>query len=162
MGRMHSKASTELPLDVLAAGTSSSCHILTKGLADAHTWGRVRPCGGLALLTACAEINSNRMCWSAYPHLCATRRMQRPGTTISVLTLSFTVLQGKGMSSSALPYKRSAPSWLKTTPTEVIDQMTKLAKKGLTPSAIGVILRDQHGISQVRCAFAAWLASFGG
>lgn len=70
------------------------------------------------------------------------------------------MLQGKGMSSSALPYKRSAPSWLKTTPTEVIDQMTKLAKKGLTPSAIGVILRDQHGISQVRCAVAAWLASF--
>jgi len=58
--------------------------------------------------------------------------------------------KGKGMSSSALPYKRSAPSWLKTTPTEVIEQMTKLAKKGLTPSAIGVILRDQHGISQVK------------
>jgi Ribosomal S13/S15 N-terminal domain len=28
--------------------------------------------------------------------------------------------------------------------------MVKLAKKGMTPSAIGVILRDQHGISQVR------------
>ena len=27
--------------------------------------------------------------------------------------------KGKGMSSSALPYKRSAPSWLKTTPQEV-------------------------------------------
>jgi hypothetical protein len=26
---------------------------------------------------------------------------------------------GKGMSSSALPYKRSPPSWLKITPTEV-------------------------------------------
>lgn len=34
--------------------------------------------------------------------------------------------------------------------TQVVEQMTKLAKKGLTPSAIGVILRDQHGISQVR------------
>ena len=29
------------------------------------------------------------------------------------------------------------------------DQVTKLAKKGLTPSQIGVILRDSHGIAQV-------------
>ena len=57
---------------------------------------------------------------------------------------------GKGISSSALPYKRAAPSWLKTTPQEVIDQICKLAKKGLSPSQIGVILRDSHGISQVR------------
>lgn len=32
---------------------------------------------------------------------------------------------------------------------QVEDNITKLAKKGLTPSAIGVILRDQHGIAQV-------------
>uniref|UniRef100_A0A7S0R2R9 Small ribosomal subunit protein uS15 N-terminal domain-containing protein n=1 Tax=Pyramimonas obovata TaxID=1411642 RepID=A0A7S0R2R9_9CHLO len=57
--------------------------------------------------------------------------------------------KGKGMSSSALPYKRSAPSWLKITPTEVEEQCCKLAKKGLTPSQIGVILRDYHGITQV-------------
>merc|ERR1712006_66460 len=40
-------------------------------------------------------------------------------------------------------------SWLKTSPTEVLEQVTKLAKKGLTPSQIGVILRDSHGIAQV-------------
>ncbi|KAI8930051.1 40S ribosomal protein S13 [Entophlyctis helioformis] len=57
---------------------------------------------------------------------------------------------GKGISSSALPYRRAAPSWLKTAPQEVVDQICKLAKKGLTPSQIGVILRDSHGISQVR------------
>ncbi len=59
---------------------------------------------------------------------------------------------GKGMSASALPYKRSPPSWCKTTSTEVIDQICKLARKGMTPSAIGVMLRDQHGIPQVRCS----------
>ncbi|KAK3273962.1 ribosomal 40S subunit protein S13 [Cymbomonas tetramitiformis] len=53
------------------------------------------------------------------------------------------------MSSSALPYKRSAPTWLKITSTEVEEQCCKLAKKGLTPSQIGVILRDSHGIAQV-------------
>merc|ERR1712033_58636 len=33
---------------------------------------------------------------------------------------------------------------------EVKDQIYKLAKKGLTPSQIGVILRDSHGVAQVR------------
>jgi small subunit ribosomal protein S13e len=58
--------------------------------------------------------------------------------------------KGKGMSKSARPYKRSPPSWLKTTPEEVEEQICKFAKKGITPSQIGVILRDSHGISQVR------------
>lgn len=57
---------------------------------------------------------------------------------------------GKGISSSALPYRRTPPSWLKTTPEEVVEQICKLAKKGLTPSQIGVILRDNHGIAQVK------------
>jgi hypothetical protein len=32
----------------------------------------------------------------------------------------------------------------------VIDQITKMAKKGMTPSQIGVMLRDSHGIAQVK------------
>ncbi|GBG76757.1 hypothetical protein CBR_g22973 [Chara braunii] len=58
--------------------------------------------------------------------------------------------KGKGMSSSALPYKRTPPSWLKIASAEVDEHICKLAKKGLTPSQIGVILRDSHGIAQVR------------
>eukprot|EP00878_Enallax_costatus_P000353 GHUV01000437.1.p1 GENE.GHUV01000437.1~~GHUV01000437.1.p1 ORF type:complete len:152 (+),score=50.01 GHUV01000437.1:87-542(+) len=57
--------------------------------------------------------------------------------------------KGKGMSSSALPYKRTPPSWCKTSSTEVTDHICKLAKKGMTPSQIGVLLRDSHGIPQV-------------
>jgi len=53
--------------------------------------------------------------------------------------------KGKGMSSSALPYKRSPPTWLKVTAQEVTENICKLAKKGHTPSQIGVILRDSHG-----------------
>merc|ERR1719270_898066 len=52
---------------------------------------------------------------------------------------------GKGISQSALPYRRSVPTWLKLTSDEVKDQIYKLAKKGLTPSQIGVILRDSQG-----------------
>jgi len=57
---------------------------------------------------------------------------------------------GKGIADSALPYKRTPPSWLKITSLEVADHVCKLAKKGLTPSQIGVILRDSHGIGQVK------------
>mmetsp|Transcript_22163 Transcript_22163/g.21866 ORF Transcript_22163/g.21866 Transcript_22163/m.21866 type:complete len:152 (+) Transcript_22163:36-491(+) len=57
--------------------------------------------------------------------------------------------KGKGMSSSALPYKRTPPSWCKTTSAEVTEHICKLARKGMTPSQIGVVLRDSHGIPQV-------------
>jgi len=57
---------------------------------------------------------------------------------------------GKGISSSALPYKRTPPSWSKAKKSEVEDHVQKLAKKGLTPSQIGVILRYQNGIPQVK------------
>jgi small subunit ribosomal protein S13e len=57
---------------------------------------------------------------------------------------------GKGISKSARPYKRTPPSWSKATALEVEDQVCKLAKKGLTPSQIGVILRDSNGIPQVK------------
>ena len=57
---------------------------------------------------------------------------------------------GKGIASSALPYRRSRPSWLKIEATEIKEHVCKLAKKGFTPSQIGVVLRDSHGIGQVR------------
>jgi hypothetical protein len=43
---------------------------------------------------------------------------------------------GKGISKSSLPYKRAPPSWLKTTPEQVEEQVNKLAKRGLTPSQV--------------------------
>ncbi|KDE07284.1 40S ribosomal protein S13 [Microbotryum lychnidis-dioicae p1A1 Lamole] len=56
----------------------------------------------------------------------------------------------KGLAGSALPYKRSAPKWLKFTADEIQDHIFKLARKGLTPSQIGVVLRDSHGVAQVK------------
>ncbi|RDX90080.1 40S ribosomal protein S13, partial [Mucuna pruriens] len=58
--------------------------------------------------------------------------------------------RGKGISSSALPYKRTPPTWLKISSQDVEENICKFAKKGLTPSQIGVILRDSHGIAQVK------------
>ncbi|KAI9729075.1 MAG: ribosomal 40S subunit protein S13 [Chrysothrix sp. TS-e1954] len=42
------------------------------------------------------------------------------------------------------------PSWLKVSPDQVEDQICKLARKGATPSQIGVLLRDSHGIAQTK------------
>ncbi|CAH1433540.1 unnamed protein product [Lactuca virosa] len=55
----------------------------------------------------------------------------------------------KSSSSPEIPYKRTPPRWLKISPQDVQDSICKFAKKGLTPSLIGVILRDSHGIAQV-------------
>merc|ERR1711908_247533 len=49
-----------------------------------------------------------------------------------------------------IPYKRTPPSWLKMKPDDVCDHIKKLAKKGVTPSQIGVTLRDSFGVPQVK------------
>jgi len=56
---------------------------------------------------------------------------------------------GKGISKSARPYKRSPASWQKISAADVEEQVCRLAKKGMTPSQIGVTLRDSNGIAQV-------------
>lgn len=53
---------------------------------------------------------------------------------------------GKGIAGSSIPYSRRSPTWLKTTTEETVDLICKLAKKGLTPSQVGVVLRDSHGV----------------
>ena len=58
--------------------------------------------------------------------------------------------KGKGIAGSTVPYSRTPPAWLKTTPEQVVDQICKLARKGATPSQIGVVLRDSHGVAQVK------------
>ncbi|XP_063722396.1 small ribosomal subunit protein uS15-like [Symsagittifera roscoffensis] len=57
---------------------------------------------------------------------------------------------GKGISGSAIPYTRVVPSWLKLSAEECINLIAKAAKKGMTPSQIGVQLRDSHGVPQVK------------
>ncbi|CAD6258700.1 unnamed protein product [Miscanthus lutarioriparius] len=58
--------------------------------------------------------------------------------------------RGKGISSSALPYKRTPPTWLKIATTEVEEMITKSAKKDQMSSQIGVLLHDRHGIPLVK------------
>jgi len=56
----------------------------------------------------------------------------------------------RGRSGSRRPLSKVPPPWLKYTPEEVEALVVKLAKEGLTPSKIGVVLRDTYGIPLVK------------
>ena len=58
--------------------------------------------------------------------------------------------KGKGISRRTLPYRRRAPTWLDVSVDDLSTQIVQLAKRGLRPSQIGTLLRDQHGIPQVK------------
>lgn len=55
----------------------------------------------------------------------------------------------KGISRSSLPYRRTPPAWCRVESDSVKQEIVKFAKKGLTPSQIGVRLRDSMGVPQV-------------
>merc|ERR1719469_1309304 len=57
---------------------------------------------------------------------------------------------GKGIARRCLPYRKAPPSWVQISTNDLVDQIIKLARKGSTPSQIGVTLRDSYGIPQVK------------
>jgi len=58
--------------------------------------------------------------------------------------------RAKGKSHSTRPARAGAPKWVRFTKEEVEELVKELAKKGYTPSMIGLILRDQYGIPLVK------------
>jgi len=55
-----------------------------------------------------------------------------------------------GKSHSIRPATLRAPSWVTLTPAEIEALVIKYAKDGLTPSQIGIKLRDQHSIPLIK------------
>ncbi|MEM3031764.1 MAG: 30S ribosomal protein S15 [Nitrososphaerota archaeon] len=55
-----------------------------------------------------------------------------------------------GRSGSTRPISRIPPSWVRLTSEEVEGLAVKLAKEGVPPSRIGVILRDQYSVPLVK------------
>ena len=58
----------------------------------------------------------------------------------------------KGKSSSTKPFRTQSPPWVPMSNTEIEDLIVKLAKEGHSTSKIGIILRDQYGIPNVKLA----------
>ncbi|MFQ6068438.1 MAG: 30S ribosomal protein S15, partial [Candidatus Bathyarchaeia archaeon] len=52
----------------------------------------------------------------------------------------------KGKSHAIRPVSKRSPSWCRYESEEVEAIVIKLAREGYSPSRIGTILRDQHGI----------------
>ncbi|MBN2053060.1 30S ribosomal protein S15 [Candidatus Woesearchaeota archaeon] len=57
---------------------------------------------------------------------------------------------GKGKSRSTKPSKKVVPSWLKYKQKEIELLIVKFAKEGKSPSQIGIYLRDEYGIPDVK------------
>ena len=55
-----------------------------------------------------------------------------------------------GKSHSIRPATPRAPSWITQSPAEVEELVVKYSKDGLTPSQIGIKLRDQHSIPLIK------------
>ena len=58
--------------------------------------------------------------------------------------------RAKGHSGSKKPPVKIVPKWVKYSKKEVQDLIVKLAKEGHSSAAIGLILRDQYGIPDVK------------
>ncbi len=56
----------------------------------------------------------------------------------------------KGRSGSTKPSKKTVPSWLQYKPKEIELLIVKYAKEGKTPSQIGLLLRDEYGVPDVK------------
>lgn len=56
----------------------------------------------------------------------------------------------RGKSHSTRPASPSPPTWLDMTPGDVSSLVISLSKKGLSPSEIGLDLRDHHAIPLVK------------
>ena len=56
----------------------------------------------------------------------------------------------KGKSGSTKPTKKTSPSWSQYKPKEIELLIVKYAKEGKAPSQIGMFLRDEYGIPDVK------------
>jgi len=56
----------------------------------------------------------------------------------------------RGVSRATKPAKKTLPSWVKYKAKEVELLIVKYAKEGLTPSGVGIRLRDTYGIPDVK------------
>jgi small subunit ribosomal protein S15 len=58
----------------------------------------------------------------------------------------------KGKSSSVRPYRKQAPAWSNTDAKAITKVILDLRKEGASSSKIGLVLRDRHGVPDVKLA----------
>jgi small subunit ribosomal protein S13e len=58
--------------------------------------------------------------------------------------------KGKGISSTTTPFKRKIAKWVTHTPKTLTELVVAMAKKGISPSQIGVVIRDKEGVPSTK------------
>lgn len=58
--------------------------------------------------------------------------------------------KGKGISSTVTPFKRRSARWVAHTPKSIADLIVTMAKKGMSPSQIGVNIRDKEAVPSIK------------
>lgn len=58
----------------------------------------------------------------------------------------------RGSSRSRPPTRDEAPEWQPVEKQEIVDTIVRLAREGRTGAYIGLVLRDQHGVPNVKLA----------
>jgi len=59
----------------------------------------------------------------------------------------------RGKSQSTHPSSKRSPTWVNYSQDEIVTNISKLSKEGLTPSQIGLRLRDDYGIPNTKTFF---------
>ena len=66
----------------------------------------------------------------------------------------------RGKASSHRPYATSQPEWVPMSKEEIENKVVALAKEGRTPSMIGLTMRDQYGVPNIRLTTGKKLGRF--
>ncbi len=66
----------------------------------------------------------------------------------------------KGKSGTKRPKSRETPEWAPAKKDEIEEMILKMAREGVPPAKIGLILRDQHGIANLRAHLGMTLKAF--
>lgn len=66
----------------------------------------------------------------------------------------------KGKSGRKLPKSKVKPDWVDVDKEEIIAAITKMAKEGVPPAKIGIILRDEYGVPDARQLLGVRLTTF--
>jgi small subunit ribosomal protein S15 len=66
----------------------------------------------------------------------------------------------KGKSGTRRPRDKAAPEWIDLDKAKVEELIVKMAKEGVPPVRIGLVVRDQHGIPNLRKVLGMSLLAF--
>ncbi|MEW6036488.1 MAG: 30S ribosomal protein S15 [Candidatus Micrarchaeota archaeon] len=66
----------------------------------------------------------------------------------------------KGKSGTKRPKSTASPEWTPMKKAELGEAILKMAREGVTPARIGLALRDQHGVPNIRAALGMSLKQY--